>query len=100
MLDWVDLPMPNLFTIAGYQIYFWSNENNEPIHVHVSKGKPSKHATKFWLTSDGGCILASNGSKLSQHTINKLIDVITAQYGLICLKWKKYFEVETIKFYL
>ncbi|MEG1947917.1 MAG: DUF4160 domain-containing protein, partial [Lachnospiraceae bacterium] len=25
--------------IAGYKIFFWSNENNEPIHIHIAKGK-------------------------------------------------------------
>jgi 2,4-dienoyl-CoA reductase-like NADH-dependent reductase (Old Yellow Enzyme family) len=45
-------------------VYFWSNENYEPIHVHVSKGKPFQNATKIWLTRDGGCILASNGSNI------------------------------------
>ena len=36
--------MPNIVTIMGYKIYFWMNEENgEPIHVHVSKGKPSKY---------------------------------------------------------
>ncbi len=42
--------MPNLFTILGYKVYFWSNENDEPIHVHISKGIPSKNAAKIWLT--------------------------------------------------
>ena len=51
----------------GKWIYsiFWSNENNEPIHVHVTKGKPTPNATKIWLTKSGGCIVASNGSKIS-----------------------------------
>ena len=33
--DWV---MPQIFRIAGYLIYFWSNENKplEPVHVHIS----------------------------------------------------------------
>ena len=52
--------MPNLFTILGYKVYFWSNENDEPIHVHISKGIPSKNAAKIWLTRNGGCILESN----------------------------------------
>ncbi|GFO99539.1 DUF4160 domain-containing protein [Lactobacillus helveticus] len=92
--------MPNLFSVSGYLIYFWSNENNEPIHVHVSKGRPTKHATIFWLTGDHGCILATNGSKISNHDINKLSDVISAQYEYICEKWKLYFDTEKIKFYL
>ena len=27
--------------------------DGEPIHVHVSKGKPSPNATKIWLTRAG-----------------------------------------------
>lgn len=27
--------------VSGYTVYFWSNENDEPIHVHVAKGKPT-----------------------------------------------------------
>lgn len=33
--------VPKLFVIDGYQISIWSNENGEPIHVHISKKKPS-----------------------------------------------------------
>ena len=33
--------MPKLFTVSGYIVYFWSNEEGEPIHVHVSKGRLS-----------------------------------------------------------
>lgn len=50
--------MPKIFTIKGYIVYFWSNENDEPIHVHVAKGAPRPNATKIWLTKSGGCILA------------------------------------------
>ena len=39
--------MPKLFMVSGYTVYFWSNENDEPIHVHVSKGKPTPNATKY-----------------------------------------------------
>lgn len=33
--------------VSGYIVYFWSNEEGEPIHVHVSKGRPTPNATKF-----------------------------------------------------
>lgn len=45
--------MPQVFVILGYIVYFWSNENDEPIHVHVCKGSPQKDATKVWITEDG-----------------------------------------------
>ena len=52
--------MPQIFRIGPYIVYFWSNEEGEPIHVHVSKGRPTPNATKIWLTRTGGCIVASN----------------------------------------
>lgn len=41
--------LPKLFMVSGYTVYFWSRENDEPIHVHISKGKPTPNATKFGL---------------------------------------------------
>lgn len=51
--------------VSGYIVYFGSNEEGEPIHVHVSKGRPTPNATKIWLTRTGGCIVASNGSQIA-----------------------------------
>ena len=44
--------MPQIFKIGSYWVYFWANENKplEPVHVHISKGKPTANATKFWIT--------------------------------------------------
>ena len=91
--------MPSLFTVSGYKIYFWSNENDEPIHVHVSKGQPSPNSTKIWLTRSGGCILASNGSRIPQSELNKLMEFISAQFFIICAEWKRFFIIDEIRFY-
>ncbi|WP_407427429.1 DUF4160 domain-containing protein [Treponema sp.] len=37
-------------------MYFWMNENSEPVHVHVNEGNPDINSTKLWLTKAGGCI--------------------------------------------
>ncbi len=39
--------MPKLFMVSGYTVYFWSNENGEPIHVHIAKGKPTPKSTSL-----------------------------------------------------
>ena len=91
--------MPNLFKIQGYTVFFWSNENAEPIHVHVCKGKPSPNATKIWLTRSGGCVLASNGSRIPDKTLKELMDIISAQYFFICAEWKEHFVGNEIRFY-
>ena len=45
--------MPTVFEIYGFKVYFWSNENNEPVHFHVSKGTMTATSTKFWILSNG-----------------------------------------------
>ncbi len=91
--------MPNLFTVSGYKIYFWSNESGEPIHVHISKGKPLPSSTKIWLTKSGGCIVANNRSGIPDSELNELMEFISAQFFLICDMWKKFFSTDEIKFY-
>lgn len=88
MLSVEEFELPKLFTVSGYIVYFWSNEEGEPIHVHISKGKPSANATKIWLTKTGGCILAANGSKIPQKELNELMEFISAQFFLICAKYE------------
>lgn len=88
--------------VIGYKIYFWSNENDEPIHVHISKGKLTQNSTKIWLTKAGGCIVANNKSKISEHELNKLLSIISKHYFLIISKWKEYYRItniDEIKFY-
>lgn len=95
----VEVSVPNLFSIRGYAIYFWSNEHNEPIHVHISKGIPSENSTKVWLTAKGGCMLANNTSRIPQKDLNDILEVIQAQFFFICNKWMNNFAVNKIKFY-
>jgi len=91
--------LPNLFTVSGYKVYFWANENNEPVHVHIAKGKPTANATKIWITRNGGCILAHNGSGIPPRELNELMDFISAQFFLICREWKKFFVTDDLRFY-
>lgn len=91
--------MPSLFRVGGYVIFFWSNENGEPIHVHIAKGKPAPNATKVWLTSTGQCVLANNFSHIPSGDLDKLLDVISAQFFLICRMWREHFCVEQIRYF-
>ncbi len=91
--------MPSLFQVGGYKVFFWSNENEEPIHVHVGKGKPSRNSTKIWFTASGGCIVANNSSRIPKDELNELLEIISAQYFMICEEWKSHFKIEKIKFF-
>jgi hypothetical protein len=39
--------MPTVITIDGFRFFFYSNENNEPPHVHVEKADGT---AKIWLS--------------------------------------------------
>ena len=82
--------MPTLFEIFGYRIFFWSNENNEPIHVHVCRGKPSADATKIWLESEP--LLEHNKSQIPAKDLNRIMKWLAANRDLIIGKWKEHFE--------
>lgn len=96
---WAVLKMPKIFTVGDYMVYFWTHESTEPIHVHISKGKPSGESTKIWLTSKGGCMVANNKSRIPLHKLNYLLRIIEAQHEDICKEWKQLFGVSRIKYY-
>ena len=48
---------------------------------------------------ENGFIVANNSSKIPQNDLNELLDVISAQFFMICQKWKEHFKVEEIRFF-
>jgi len=91
--------LPKLFKIGQYIVFFWSNEVNEPIHVHVGIVDPSQNATKIWLIKNGDCIIAHNRSRIPESDLNELLKVIQDSFFLICHEWKRYFNEDIIEFY-
>ncbi|MCR5045893.1 MAG: DUF4160 domain-containing protein [Treponema sp.] len=85
--------MPQVFKIGSYWVYFCSDENEplEPIHVHVSQGRPVKNATKIWITKHGKCYLCHNSSNIPEHILNNIIRVLEARSSEIIEKWKNFF---------
>lgn len=85
--------MPQIFRMGNYWIYFWANENQplEPIHVHISEGKPKENATKVWITSAGKCLLCHNNSHIPKHVLSNIMRTIEARSDEIIQKWMEYF---------
>ena len=85
--------MPQVFKVGSYWIYFWTNENQpvEPVHVHISNGKPTANATKVWITKAGKCYLAHNNSKIPERTLRNIMRVIEARSEEVIQKWEDYF---------
>lgn len=84
--------MPQLMTLFGYKVYFWSNENNplEPIHVHISK-HPHKNATKVWIDENGICSLANNNDNIPSKDLKRVLNAINDFSDEIIQKWQEHF---------
>jgi hypothetical protein len=92
--------LPKLYTIGKYVIFFWSNENNEPVHVHVAVKRMSQYSVKIWLTKDGGCVVAKQDKNIIHPSnLNTLLSAIRANHDEICEQWKNHFGIDDIKFY-
>ena len=85
--------MPQVFRVGSYWVYFWTNENEplEPVHVHISEGKPTANATKVWITGAGKCYLANNNSGIQERVLNNIMRIIEARSKEVIAKWTEYF---------
>ena len=78
--------MPNILRIGSYYVYFWMNENSEPVHVHVNEGSPDVNSTKLWLTKAGGCIEANNNSHIPKTKLNKIKEIVSNNHFYVTVK--------------
>lgn len=91
--------MPKVLTFGRYVLFFWMGENNEPIHIHVAVKHPITGATKFWLLSNGGCLLANNDSEIPDKDLRRIAKYVTLNHTLICDRWVEEFGESALKFY-
>ncbi|MEQ8189990.1 MAG: DUF4160 domain-containing protein [Candidatus Eremiobacterota bacterium] len=77
--------MPTVLKINGHRFFFFSNEGNEPAHIHIESG--SKYA-KFWLNPVRLDVsLGYNSKELTQ--LRKLVE---ENRNFLEDKWNEYFS--------
>jgi hypothetical protein len=77
--------MPNVMRIGPYRFHFWSRENNEPPHVHVTR---DRREAKFWL--DPLVEVARNWG-FAAHELNRLRDLVEANRERLLEAWHEHF---------
>lgn len=78
--------MPTILLLNGLRFFFWSNENNEPIHVHVTKGDANG---KIWLEPEIRIEYLIGFSNSEQKDI---LDIIQKNSENFKNKWNEYFN--------
>lgn len=76
--------MPTVLRVAGYRLFFFSNERGEPPHIHVEQ---AERYAKFWLEDVS---LASNHGFRSSE-LAELRRLVFEHRPLIKEKWDEHF---------
>jgi len=65
--------MPTILMIFGWRFFFYSNERNEPVHVHCRKGDVE---AKYWLDAEDFAVVEAHSCNMSsadERIVRKII---------------------------
>lgn len=78
--------MPTILFVLGRRFFFYSNEGNEPPHVHASKGDAE---CMYWLRADLYEIEEAWSDNLTPRLRRKARKIIFDHFDLIIGEWGK-----------
>lgn len=77
--------MPEVFRAEGYVFFFYSNEGQEPVHVHVRRGGGF---AKFWIEP----LVLDSAHGLKTQELVRAEKLIARHADLIEEKWHGFFD--------
>jgi hypothetical protein len=77
--------VPTVLRVAGYRFFFFSNERQEPAHIHVEQ---AERYAKFWLVPTS--LAANYGFRSSE--LSELQSLVEQHAPLFMEKWDEYFR--------
>jgi len=76
--------MPTILRARGYRFFFFSNEGNEPPHIHVEK---AESYAKFWLEP----IALARSIGYNARELYQLRELVAEHKNLFLKRWYEYF---------
>ena len=76
--------MPTVLRVGPYRYFFFSNEGNEPAHIHVESG--ASYA-KFWIKP----VRFERSIGFRAHELKEIHRIIEEKESLIEEKWNEFF---------
>ena len=80
--------MPTVLFMLGWRLFFYSNEGDEPIHIHARKGDAE---CKFWLRIPEYDIEEEYFRDASPQLRREIRRIIFSHFELIVESWNQYF---------
>jgi hypothetical protein len=77
--------MPTVLRWRGYRFYFFSNEGNEPAHIHIDK---AGNTVKYWLQP----VSPARQIGFSAAELRELEEKVRGEQGMLIEAWNGYFR--------
>ena len=80
--------MPTVLYIKGWRFFFYSNEGNEPIHIHIQKGEKER---KYWLDIDNYSVEEAYTYNMNKKDIREVKKILLQNLDEIAEPWNQFF---------
>jgi hypothetical protein len=78
--------MPTILRLQGYRFFFYSGENNEPPHIHVTS---SDKLAKYWLEP----VELASSKRFRDHELNAVRSLVLQHRQIFLEAWHDHFDV-------
>lgn len=79
--------VPTILRIGPYRFFFYSNENNEPAHIHVQR---EGALAKFWLTP----VSLASSTGFPAQELTKLSRLVQENATTLVEAWNEFFSTQ------
>jgi len=77
--------MPTILRDGPYRFFFFSNDRDEPVHVHVQR---EKSVAKFWLEP----VRLERSGAFNRNEIARIQRLVEQKKALLRRGWNEYFS--------
>ena len=79
--------MPTVLLVEGWRFFFYSDEGNEPIHIHVRKAEKE---CKYWLDAQRFDIREQFSFNMNQRDKRTVRRIIFEHFDLLVSAWNEF----------
>ena len=78
--------MPTILLVMGWRFFFYSNEKNEPIHIHCRKAEKE---CKYWLDTQNFDLQEAYSYSMNNKDKREVKKIIFEYFEFIEQEWNK-----------
>jgi len=79
--------MPTILFVMGWRFFFYSNEKNEPIHIHCQKAEKE---CKYWLDIENFALEEAYNYNMNNKDKRAVKKVIFEYFEFIENEWNRF----------